>query len=438
MTRTALPAVALCAAFLSASSTAGEVPKYVAKTDPSYSWRLEKTLPVPGGSASLIQLTSQTWQGIEWKHWLAVIRPEAVRHPEHGLLVISGGSKRDEPPSRLPREAVVLANVANQTGTVIAVLSQVPYQPLFEGLKEDGLIAHTFDKFLQTGDESWPCLLPMVKSALRAMDTVQAFLKQTHQQELSKFTVTGASKRGWTTWLTGAMDPRVVAVAPMVIDTLNMAKQMPLQIKSFGTYSEMIEDYVKLRLPERLGDPHARRLLELVDPYAFRDALKMPKLVLMGTNDPYWPVDAAKLYWNDLAGEKYLHYTPNAGHDLGNGLSAVAAITAFYQAIVEGQPRPQFHWKLTSGNGEVELLVDGKDKPAKMELWQASSPDRDFRNDRWSSTPVEPASGAWKTAVKLPQSGYLAFFAALTFEGEGGRRFSFSTNVEVVSPKGVD
>lgn len=38
---------------------------------------------------------------------------------------------------------------------------------------------------------------------------------------VEKFLVSGASKRGWTAWLVGGVDDRVVAIAPIVMDMLN-------------------------------------------------------------------------------------------------------------------------------------------------------------------------------------------------------------------------
>jgi len=65
--------------------------------------------------------------------------------------------------------------------------------------------------------------LPMTKSAVRAMDTVTAFLGSSREVTSGgRFVVAGGSKRGWTTWTTAAVDKRVVGIIPIVIDVLNI------------------------------------------------------------------------------------------------------------------------------------------------------------------------------------------------------------------------
>jgi PhoPQ-activated pathogenicity-related protein len=425
--------VALAAA-LAAPAARADLDAYVKAPDPSFASRVQSTAEIPGGgTATLIHLTSQTWHGIPWEHWLSVLRPAKVSHPEHCLLVISGGSKRSQPPNPLSRDGVLLAEVARRLELVVAVLPQVPNQPLFDNLKEDALIAHTFVQYLETRDETWPCLLPMAKSAVKAMDVVQAYLKEKHAQEVKRFIVTGASKRGWTTWLAGAIDPRVAAIAPMVIDTLNMEKQGDLQRLSFGGgYSEEIEDYTSRNLPQRMREPAAKRLLEIVDPFSYRARLTMPKLIVLGTNDRYWPVDAVKLYFGDLPGEKLIHYVPNKGHGLG--IEAAEVVAAFVGAVVTGEPRPRFTWKLAREGGEAILAMEAADaSPEAAEIWQAEAPTRDFREAKWTAKPAaRDGDRRFTGKLAVPEKGYAAFFGRLTYKTKSGQALPLCTSVEVL------
>ncbi|NMD36204.1 MAG: phenylacetic acid degradation protein, partial [Planctomycetes bacterium] len=147
---------AVCAAGLAAA----DLTSYVKAPDASFAFAVTDTVSLPGvGSVATIRLTSQTWRGIAWEHWLRVIRPERVTRPETALLVVSGGRVRKDPP-KLEGEALMLGAIAAKTGSVVAVLGQVPNQPLFGDLREDALISFTFQKYLETRDPTWPCLLP--------------------------------------------------------------------------------------------------------------------------------------------------------------------------------------------------------------------------------------------------------------------------------------
>ena len=62
---------------------------------------------------------------------------------------------------------------------------------------------------------------------------------------MQRFVVSGASKRGWTTWTTAAVDRRVVAIAPAVIDLLNVVPSFTHHWQAYGAWSDAVKDYVE-------------------------------------------------------------------------------------------------------------------------------------------------------------------------------------------------
>src|ERR1041384_1702321 len=234
-------------AVLASGIARADLADYLAKPDTTYAWELREKMDSATGSIYDFKLTSQTWHDLKWQHNLLLFVPKSVPAGDTCVLVIDGGSntKLDAKPSL---DSLLYGSMlAGKVGAPCAVLKQVPNQPLFGNLKEDALIAETFKRYLESKDESWPLLFPMVNSAQRAMDTVQAFCAKETPLRLKKFVVTGASKRGWTTWLTSASDPRVIALAPMVIDVLNMKPQMDHQREALGGLRAQTGDYPKLR-----------------------------------------------------------------------------------------------------------------------------------------------------------------------------------------------
>lgn len=416
----------------------GPLVDYVRKEDKVFAWTKKGQGKIGDTSYTELILTSQKWRDIVWKHQLFIIKPSSVpADARQAMLFVAGGSWRPEledasTPTKLPREAPIFATIAEQLKSPIAVLLHVPQQPIFDGKHEDAIIAYTFEEFMRTKDPEWPLLLPMVKSAVRAMDAVEQACKAEWNLGIESFTVTGGSKRGWTTWLTGAVDPRATAIAPMVIDMLNMAPQMKLQRESFGKPSEMIDDYTKRGLDKVIDTPSGQALRDIVDPFSYRKHLTQPKLVILGTNDPYWPLDAANLYWDELVGSKYLLYCPNNGHGVNDLPRLAGGLSAIHQHAVTGKPLPKLTWEFSNGNGRARIHVASDVKPEKVSTWTAVAASKDFRNAKWESKPATEEGGKYVCEVPVPANGFTAVFGEAVYAGEPLPYF-FSTNVRIIS-----
>ncbi|GIV14662.1 MAG: PhoPQ-activated pathogenicity protein [Armatimonadota bacterium] len=369
---------------------------YVAAEDNTYGWQIVNTREVAGITALEVSLTSQKWHDIVWKHRVYILKPAQLKTPEFAVLYITGSSGM--------AELAAFGQVANKVGAICVILNDVPNQPLFNGLSEDALISYTFVEFAKSGDKTWPALLPMTKSAVRAMTAVQEIAKKQWDIDVKEFMVTGGSKRGWTTWLTAAVDKRVRAIAPMVYDILNFPKQLPHQVATWGKYSEMIADYSTKGLTEMLSTAEGQTLTAIVDPYSYRERFKMPKMIINGANDRYWVIDAAQFYFNDLPGEKYLMYVPNAGHSLQEGLQRVVNnLTAFYLAVASKQPLAQIQADVKRQGNKLLATVTTKGKVESVQIWTAQSSTKDLRNSRWAALDAKPAgNGKYTAEIALP------------------------------------
>lgn len=421
--------------------------RYVAATDTNFSYSLVNSAQTPMGNVYVLQLVSQAWLTTNevdrpvWRHWLTIAVPSRVEHTT-GLLFITGGNN-DKGPPRSPDGN--LARVAVETRSVVAELRNVPNQPLEfyrDGRRrvEDDLIAYTWDKFLRTGDERWPARLPMTKSAVRAMDAVTAFCASQPGGgvKVNRFVVAGGSKRGWTTWTTAAVDKRVVGIAPIVIDVLNIVPSMQHHYAAYGFWAPAINDYTEHNIMDWMGTPQFKALMEIEEPFEYRTRFTMPKLMLNSTGDQFFLPDSSQFYFDALPGEKYVRYIPNADHSLRNS-DAWETLHAFYSSLLTGTPLPRFTWSLEK-DGSIKVVA--QDRPEEASLWQATNPKaRDFRLDtfgpRWTSTTFDLSTGTGVAHVEAPAQGWTAFFVELKFSRPSGPPLKLTTQVRVV-PDRVD
>jgi PhoPQ-activated pathogenicity-related protein len=417
--------------------------RYVRKPDSTYAWKIAHSSSGDGVTQFIVNLTSQTWRSEKdvdrpvWQHWLIIVKPDKPIS-RTAFLFIGGGGKGSKPPISAEGRTI---QIARATSTVAVELRMVPDQPLVfhkDGKlrREDDLIGYTWDQFLRTGDETWPARLPMVKSTVRAMDCVQELLggEQGGQTPIDRFVVAGGSKRGWTTWCTAAVDKRVAAAIPIVIDVLNVNASMRHHAAAYGYYTAAVGDYIAHRIMQRRDDPRMNALLDIEDPYRYRDRLTMPKLIVNATGDQFFCPDSSQFYFRDLQGEKHLRYVPNADHSLRD-TDALESIVAFYQMLLAKKERPRYSWTFAK---DGSIHVKASTPPREVRLWQATNPRaRDFRlltiGKAYTSRLLKDnGEGQYVGAIAPPKEGWTAFFVELVFDVGSKVPLKVTTGVRVL------
>jgi PhoPQ-activated pathogenicity-related protein len=419
---------------------------YVAKPDPAFSWKVVGPISGPGYHGAVLEMVSQTWLTSKqvdqpvWKHWLTVIVPDKVTH-DKAFMFITGGEKKDPAPTKA---ADRWAKMAVETHSVVAELDDVPNQPLrfTEDPKprvEDEIIAYQQAKFVRDHNPLDLVRLPMVKSGTQGMTAIQQYLASDAggKLKIDGFVVSGGSKRAWTTWLVGALDRRVIAIIPIVINVLDVDATTKHHWEAMGYFSPALKDYVENGLiPKLIGSPGLNADNAIEDPLNYRDrpSMKMPKYIINAVGDQYFPPDNTKFSYHLLPQVKRLRMIPNSKHSTA-GTDIDQSITAFYAAILDHQPIPNYSWVVRPDGA---IVVRSATKPTEVRLWQGTDPKaRDFRVDTigkafTSTLLTRQPDGTWVGKVEKPAAGWTAYFVELTYPSGTAYPFKFTTEVSVI------
>lgn len=410
------------------------------------SYRYEEVSVIDGDNytAYVLRMVSGTWQvtDTEWWHYLTIVVPEDVHHTT-ALVYIGGGSKHNSVPETANGIAL---ETALKTGSVTAYLHNIPFQPeIFKGdpsakeRTEDDLIAYGWRQFMENGagdDHTvWLSRLPMTRAVVRAMDTITDFSHRRLNHDIETYVVTGASKRGWTAWTTGIFDDRVIAIAPAVIDLLNIEPSFLHHWKALGEWSPAIQDYTNENIMDWLDTPEFNRLVQLTDPYSYLEDFDKPVFLLNAASDEFFLPDSWQFYWDDLPDTKALRYVPNSGHSIGSA-DAITSLTSFYQHITAEMELPRFDWAVSDSG--ITIQYDIQNMPDELLLWNAHNPAaRDFRLyviDRiWLARSIEAdPSGTTFIPIEEPSSGFTAWFAEAVFYNDSFEPFTVTSGVKIV------
>ncbi|EAN9924259.1 PhoPQ-regulated protein, partial [Salmonella enterica] len=230
----------------------------------------------PGVMLQRFNLNSQTWspQGVvspeRWQNGVDIYIPDSARE-KNALVVINNGSNNNGSgtpvaPTNFNEEE--LSRIAIATRTVVISVSNVPnqvlsYQGVTTPLGEDNSVAYSWKLFI--GDthkyQDASLHIPMAASVSQAFRLAK---KELTQQNINKFIVTGASKRGWAAWLTALSDPDVGAVVPFAMDLLNTQKSLEHMYQSYGkNWPVAFYPYYNQGIDQQVGTDKFARLMRL-------------------------------------------------------------------------------------------------------------------------------------------------------------------------------
>lgn len=455
-----------------------------------------------------VNLTSQAWlteadwgadwggAGAEWWHYMYITIPSEITSPGWRSIYITHGKNTDAAPEPNGEDIGTTANLAMLTGQIFVTLFQVPNYPIYikseeepqKRLGDDDLLAHTFvhymDYIRSGGDESslkeasWVVLMPMVKAAFAAMTAAEEILGD---QQPAKWQVAGASKRGWATWLVGAVDAarpaeqrRVQAIAPIVLDGVNFNAFLKHHYSCYGGWSYTMRAFHDVEFLSRIDSDEMAALWTLIDPITFKTRFKgMPKLVMDATGDEWFLLDDSRYWIADMweNGPTSLVMIPDAEHSMATAFpSMVPDLAAFLGNVATASPLPSMTWSIDYEVGAIRVTLDevGATFARTVQVLTASTchaeaPRRDFRlanldlqtfgscscgtaiDDRmcsnleaglWVNATVgpdllfDPSGNTYTASVEIPdrkQLRWTAFYITVDFHGVSPQLLSTTT-----------
>ena len=414
--------------FLSTEEEYTSMSDYIESTKNEFSYDIQEVIYEENWTGYHIKMISGEWldskkvDQVEWWHYVDIIIPKQTTSST-GIMFIDGGEKSDD---YFRLDAQSIGN-AIKTEAVIVNVSNIPFQPLNflsseqDSFEEDDLIAFAWNKFLKQGakqkDVEWLPRFPMTRAIVRAMDLAQEIVLQ-NDIVVKDFVVSGASKRGWTAWTTAAVDSRVKAVVPMVIDMLNLVPSFENHYRSYGEFSPAVQEYVNYNIQDWLGTEEFKVLMSYIEPFSFIDKFTMPKYIINAGSDEFFSTDSWRFYYDKLPGEKIIRYVPNKNHSL-DGRYLTEDLVSYFYRVINDIEIPSLSWNLSDNKLIAELDYDGD---YDVSVWTAKNDDgRDFRlweeGELWEETSIgKLANNKYELNVSSNLKGYKATMIEFTID----------------------
>ena len=413
---------------------------YMTRHEPVYKWRdtgHRVTKLLFGGQATILNVTSLTWldeeravgpTGAVWTHQVAVVVPKKLTTTNVSMAVLNGGCNEDHyhngtgpaPPDATDEYLALADALAYNTGAIAIVVYQLPNcrivypsDPQQTPREEDAMIAWAWYEYIQDPkhDPEWLPRLPMAKAGFQCMRAVQEWTAQEKLADIKGWIVAGASKRGWTTWMVGAADcptcVNIVGIAPLVPIVPDLVNEIHRQWMSYGGFTWAFTDYLAVNFTQLLDGPQFASALQIIDPmYYYERLARLPKVIVLSSDDEFMQFDWSDIWYDDLLGEKHLLIPPNSEHSLATGIpEIIECMTAFFSSVAHGQTaaeRPSFDYAYDNTTGALSVSFPPGVEHGKVVLRHAQSMSTTRRDFRWVRLANNETGKCSLPGVKIP------------------------------------
>lgn len=404
--------------------------KYVNAPDPNYAWHdtTDRVSFLGGSTGHLLNVTSQQWLDPSrayiqqtgssiWTHQVLAVVPKKLKLKNKAVIYITGGCNENPTvPKATDEEPLAMDAVGSDIGAIGVVLYQIPNchmvypsDPSGKAREEDAVIAWAWNMYLQTGDAEWLPRLPMVKAAMAAMRAVEEYTREAGIADIDGWVVAGASKRGWTTWMVGAVNcptcPNVEGIAPIVPIVPNLQVGVHHMWQAFGGFTFAFNDYTDVNITTRIDDDNTTELFKIVDPIYYVDRLaRLPKTVLVSSGDEFMMFEWTKNWADIFKGETHLYIADNAEHSMATGIvGLLRTLSNFCNSIFLQGTRPQFNYEMDLENGTITVQVPEDQELIKVVYRHAKTLNDERRDFRLAAQALVKDDGS--AYCKLPTVG---------------------------------
>lgn len=446
--------------------------KFVSKSDSNYKFEVIEEKQGEGYKAYILDFTSQSWHPEKtvppvWRHWLTVIVPKQ-RVKDIGMLVLTNGFSTPETPmSEIP---LYFISLAVSSKSIVAILEGFPRDKVgiyktptqVTNLEFYEFASWSLKQYFETHDPSWIVFCPLVKTVVRAMDATQDLLLKNLRSEIPlKEFILCADTPYFVPWLAPSVDNRVIGLISINTCGFHFEQQIKRMFMDEIALPNFFAEMDDAGLLPLLETEDGENLLKIIDPYYYRESLKIPKLVI-SLNNSQWqdmiylseqaiseiPEPVHWLIYPQLQLSREYAFLPQQTLYNFSSVSRTNlriydfkdTIQVFYQRLLGQRNMPLFQWDF-SQRGECRIKVS--EDVIECRIWYCSNEKRGAlfgpENKDWKYKILsESAEGIYRTTIPVQPEQYTAVFAEVIFPSLMGVHFPLTTDIYIITPQKIE